>query len=491
MGHGEADNWRVTTTIERNGVVVGKLTFESATPPSIIPGMSPQPALSLTPVEGPTDANLAVEAWEADMKRRGKKPGTIRVFPARIRKLMAWCHWDRVADMDFAGASAFLAAMREERGWSGTTTDGAVSALKAFSRFCHASGLLPQDPFLALGRSGEVGGPGNRALTVDEARRLVLVGTAACRDRRARAPRGLWYGFLFLTGLRTHEAGLCLWGNIDLDPACPAIYTDPAWTKNGRRQRVVLAPELIPRLEEWRKCVPAGRTDPVFPRKPNKGTFALDREAAGIPELDSRQRRCGLHSCRKSLATWLYNAGVSSAVIERIIRHGGSLTQRSYIDPDPAMELEAIRKLPRVFPGVDNFGESQVPENATDSKNPRGFDPDRLQNQGDCADDVPAVVVHPDQSKPPPVPQDGYGKYPERKLRGVTSSGRERPEPERASAAGREAPSGASRDQDRPRFQGRSGYFGIENDPVLIFARAVERLGRLLSERTDGEGEED
>lgn len=488
---GASGNYVVTTTITQNGRLLGKMTWESASPPVILPGMSSQPALSLTPVVGPTDFACAIEAWEADMRRRGKKPGTLRVFTAQIRKLSAWCGWDRVADADFAGASAYLAAMREAKGWSGPTTDGVVSAFKAFARFCHASGLVPQDPFLALGRSHEVGGPGNRALTLDEARRLVLVGIAACRDRRARAPRGLWYGFLFLTGLRTHEAGLCRWGDVDFDPKCPAIYTAPEWTKNGRRQRVVLAPELIPKLEEWRRCVPSGRTDPVFPRKPNKGTFALDRQAAGIPELDGRQRRCGPHSCRKSLATWLYDAGVSSAVIERIIRHGGSLTQARYIDPDPRMELEAIKKLPRVFPSVDNFAGAQVPENARDSKCSRGFVPDRLQNRGDCAEDVPAVVVHPDQSKPPPVPQDGYGKYPERKLRGVTSSGRERPGPAKASAAGREAPSGASRDQNRPRFQGRSGYFGPENDPVLIFARAIERLGRMLERQHDHGSDED
>lgn len=488
---GASGNFVVRLEIRQNGALVLQTTWESSSIPVLLPDMPAQPALSLTPVVGPTDFACAVEAWEADMRRRGKKPGTIRVFTAQIRKLSAWCHWDRASDMDFAGATAYLAAMREAKGWSGPTTDGAVSALKAFSRFCHASSLLPQDPFLAIGRSREAGGPGNRALTVEEARRLVLVGVASGRDRRARAPRGLWYGFLFLTGLRTHEAGLCRWGDVDFDPACPAIYTAPEWTKNGRRQRVVLAPELIPKLEEWRKCVPSGRTDPIFPKKPNKGTFALDREAAGIPELDGRQRRCGPHSCRKSLATWLYNLGVSSAVIERIMRHGGSLTQARYIDPDPAMELEAMARLPRVFPGSDpDSGKQEVVVPKGLAENVRGIVPNRLRTEVLSPDTTGAVAVQlNDQQNAPPVPSDGYRNLQSESSGGGVPRVGERPRPS-ASAAGREAPSGAPRDEDRPRSQGQNGYSGPENDPVLIFARAVERLGRML-ERQHGDGSDE
>lgn len=483
---GASDTYSVETIVRQNGAVLARFTWEQGTPPAIPGGMLTHPVSFSKPVVGPTAIGAAIDAWTADMERRGKTAGTTRVFPAQVRRLVAALGWEDPREMTYAGASGYLATRRKERNWSGTTTDGVVSAFRCFSRFCLAAGLLSQDPFLALGRSGEVGGPGNRALTLDEARRLILVGYAAsARDRRCKVPRGLWYGFLFLTGLRSHEAGLCRWGDVDFDPACPAIYADPSWSKNGKRQRVVLAPELIPKLEEWKRCVPAGAKDPVFPHVSNKGTFAADRVAAGIPELDARQRRCGLHSARKSLATWLYNAGVSDAVIARILRHETTMSQARYIDPDPSMEVDAMGRLPRVFPGVENFPDSQVPQDKGLRTFSRGIVHDRLKNEATFTDHSLSDDRLPRQAELSPRSPEG------RRTPSLTGSGGRVPQvgvdpgPEEGSAAGRDSPSGESRDEDRPASAGLNGHCGLERDPVLIFAQAVERLGRLLTERRD------
>ena len=245
-------------------------------------------------------------------------------------------------------------------------------------------------------------------------------------------------------------------------------------------------------VEAWtadmeRRGKTAGAKDPVFPHTSNKGTFAVDRVAAGIPELDGRQRRCGLHSARKSLATWLFNLGVSDAVIARVLRHETTMTQARYIDPDPGMELEAIRRLPNIFPGaVENFSDSQVPENTGLRTFSRGIVPDRLKNEVGFTDDSPSDDRLPRQAELSPRSPEG------RRTPSLNGSGGRVPQvgvdpgPDKGSAAGRGSPSGEPRDENRPVSTGQTGHCGTQVDPVLIFAQAVERLGRLLTERGHG-----
>ena len=55
--------------------------------------------------------------------------------------------------------------------------------------------------------------------------------------------------------------------------------------------------------------------DPVFPHTPNRATFAKDRAAAGVPELDGRQRPVGFHSLRRGFASLLYAAKAPEATM--------------------------------------------------------------------------------------------------------------------------------------------------------------------------------
>lgn len=208
--------------------------------------------------------------------------------------------------------------------------------------------------------------------------------------------------------------------------------------------------------------------------------------AAGIPELDGRQRRCGLHSARKSLATWLYNLGVSDAVIARIIRHETTMTQARYIDPDPGMELEAIRRLPAIFPAVGSFPETQVPQSQGLSTFSQGLIPDRLQNESAFTILSPSDGLLHDNRKPAPVPQE-VRRCPSHPSGVDSVSGLSTVEEKpglNASAAVRETPSGDSRDRVQTTFTSDSGQFLPASESDLnLYAQAVERLGRLLEAR--------
>jgi integrase len=440
----------------------------------------PAPALSIAQAN---PLSTALASWQADMDRRGVGERGSGMFVKRVRVAAAACGWSSPADMRYDQAAEYLAATRKERGWAGNTTDGVVSALRCFSRFCHAAGLVGMDPFLQLNRSGEQGGPGDRALTVAEVRSLITVAAATtARDRRSKCPRGLYYGFLALTGLRTIEAEKCTWGDVDLDAEIPSIWSDPSWSKNGQRQRVCLCPEIVEKLREWRRCVPNGRKDLVFPQVPNRATWIKDRVAAEIPEVDARGRRAGMHGLRKAFATWLYETGASDATISRLLRHGATLAQKTYVDPAPTLEVEAVNRLPKIFDGV------QVSVYA-------GLTPTMPKNENKAAcvnaekpirsiSDPVSRTAHPAENNPPVRQTNGVAS------RGSPPGGLFSVDGEPAresSAARRESRSSGSRDQNRPRLQPSNGYSRAENDAVLIFAEAVARLGRML-ERRHGTG---
>jgi integrase len=299
----------------------------------------------------------AIDAACADMKRRGSKDSSV----ARFRRLWTDCvgfnGWDEPKQCSYAGAAAWLAHKRE-CGWSGPTHDQGVSALRVLGRFLHRAGYVPQNPFEFVEASGESGGAGSRALTTDEVRAM-LRAAADRQQRDGRAGKGnraLFWAFLALTGLRGSEAEACRWRDIDLDGAPPAIYSDPKWAKNGRRMRVVLNPEIRELLTDHRRSVPCRPDDLVFPITPNRASWRAMRELAGVAAEDGRGREATAHGLRKWLATTLDATGASPGVVSRILRHSDNLAQERYIDPDPRAEVEAVGRLPRLWPPPRKLG---------------------------------------------------------------------------------------------------------------------------------------
>jgi integrase len=289
----------------------------------------------------------AIEDWQADMERRGCAPGSVSRFGRAARLLCEYAGWATAADINLVDTQKYLAAQRKA-GWSGTTHDGAVSALRCWSRFLFQRGEITSNVLELLEASGESGGQGARALTTDEARALVRAARErALRNGRDRSNAALCYITLCHTGLRHAELAALTWGNLDFETG--VVITDPAWAKNGRRDTIPMHPELVGLLNEHRKCVKDTPESRVFPSVPNRVTWGQDREAAGIRALDARGRPVSMHSCRKYLATMLDRTGASPGVASRILRHAENLTQARYIDPSLNEEVAAVTALPNLW----------------------------------------------------------------------------------------------------------------------------------------------
>lgn len=322
----------------------------------LLSAMQPHPASADAVVAGvirpsePSNITRSIETWQADMERRGCRASSVKQFGRHARLLAEYMGWSSVEQITLAGAQEYLAAQRKA-GWTGTTHDGAVSALKCYTRFLYNTKLIQDNTLQFLEASGEQGGQGARALTLTEARGIVAA--AQERARRTRKDKGctaLFVAFLCHTGLRHEEASRCTWGCIDTDADPPVLVTDPAWAKNGRRDTVPLHPELVRLLERHRASVPDAKNRPIFPHAPNRHTWHIDREAAGVSREDSRGRSATFHSCRKYLATMLDRTGASPGTVARILRHAEGITQQRYIDADICAEVEAVKRLPELWP---------------------------------------------------------------------------------------------------------------------------------------------
>jgi integrase len=300
-------------------------------------------------IEGPESIPSAVEAWGRDMARRGCRAQSFARYKEAVEKCAAHAGWSTVTDINLAGAIDYLGVMREGR-WGGTTHDWNASALRSFSKFLHKTERLEANVLEHLESCGDPGEPGSRALTTDEVRAIVKAAHERARyDKRARGNAALYYAFLCKTGLRAAEAAKIRWKDIDLHGAPPAIYTDPSWAKNRKRQRVVLNAELVALLVEHRKTVIDRPDSRIFPQCPNRHTWQKDREAAGIKRTDARNRDATMHSCRKWLDTELDRLGVAIGVRRRIIRHAGGIDDR-YLDPQAEAETLAVSQLPNIWP---------------------------------------------------------------------------------------------------------------------------------------------
>jgi len=307
----------------------------------------------------------ASRAWVDDLTSGGCTPGSISRMTSTLERVAESAGWSSVADVDYDGAVTFLAARRRGDNkslWSGPTHDQAVSTLRVFGEFLRRSGRLATNPLMDLQACGIKGADGSRAITVEEARRVLAVSIDRHMvSRRARGIAPLFWLHQMYTGLRYSEAQSAKWRDYALegyndDP--PAIFTDPEWrgNKGKRRERIPLHPLLLRFLKQHKERVPNGDADLVFPHVPTRETWHLEREAANIPKFDGRRRPCTPHSLRKSYCTWLDAMTLPRGLVSKLARHAETLTEEKYIDHGTDLEVLAIKDLPSVWPeGVELF----------------------------------------------------------------------------------------------------------------------------------------
>lgn len=105
--------------------------------------------------------------------------------------------------------------------------------------------------------------------------------------------------------------------------------------------------------------------------KPIEDAYAAwvaDRKTAGVPNVNAQRRKLSYHSCRKTLATWLYQmilpdgSRVSEAVVKAIMRHDQGAAHARYAETLDA-QVVAVSNLPDIFQDSDGNGVDKPPQN--------------------------------------------------------------------------------------------------------------------------------
>lgn len=294
--------------------------------------------------------NAGMEAWLAWLGDRNKRARSIEKFRSTVEAAVRETGWTDVSHLSYDAISGYLGEQRRARNWKPATYNACLSCFRSFTRYLVASGKLLKDPLaLAVAADSDVA-EGSRACTVAEARAIVREAMIRQQtDRRASGNRALYWHCLFSMGLRVDEPAKWRWGQLLLDGEIPSILWLPNQHKNRRRVEIAIAPETARLLREWRGQVPGGKEDPVFSTIPPRTTFRVDRDRAGVVELDERGRRCSPHSARKFFETAMITANVNPRMVDFLMRHTISVADR-YFDASLKEQAAALSLLPELWP---------------------------------------------------------------------------------------------------------------------------------------------
>lgn len=302
----------------------------------------------------------AVEAWTADLTRRGKSPSYVYNMGLLMRRMIEACRWPTLGAIRSDALTAWLADLqagtahlpcqqaRSKRGkgestLSARTLNQYLETARCFVKWCMAQRPFPwiqDDPLAGIAKADESSKRREkRALTLGELERL--------KD----ASKGRWSIYLTaaLTGLRRSELKRLQWGDVRLNDARPHIQLRACATKARRADVVPINAELAEALAAIRPAGCAADT-PVFRTIPKYATYRKDVEArAKIPWRDAQGRLASFHCLRKTFGTYLALADVPLRVAMDMMRvTDAKLLTGVYTDAKLFNTSAAAARLPRL-----------------------------------------------------------------------------------------------------------------------------------------------
>lgn len=257
---------------------------------------------------------LRYASWMVDEK--GWSRQTRRTRTDTIRAFERWLRREHRIGLLQAGRSEVLTFITRRP--HPRTRNKYLGDLRAFYRFCVATGLRKVDPTSGLVR---VRAPRllPRELERSEAARLFLAADA-CSERA-----GTVVCLLLHAGLRREEAARLSWAEVEFTAHRLRIMG------KGSRERVIpMHPVLQARLRWWRERVEGTF---VFPSEPHPdrpmsvvtiwADVKVAAELAGIPNVTP-------HRCRHTFATELLRAGSDIRRVQELLGHAALTSTQIY-----------------------------------------------------------------------------------------------------------------------------------------------------------------
>ncbi|MBS0186689.1 MAG: hypothetical protein JSS51_01385 [Planctomycetes bacterium] len=341
------------------------------------------PLLAAPPAADPAKPfKPLIEEWASNMRVLGKRPQTIASFTRVVSSTVNALGWKCPEDIMGLQLEDHLVKKVESGQWCGATLNREIACFRSFFRFLRKRQLINADPVENIVKAATENGPGARAGTIEEGRKL-LAHIASRMNAERRGPQNgnrlLQTLALFQAGMRSGEPEKLQWGrHIVLDDEVPHFNWTSDIQKNRHAAIVAMHPELERALRRHREEMRAfaqhtpavivynrrrgNAGEPkrrlinpdspgsfVFPWASSAAQFRKDSDRAGIPKLDARGRSFSPHSARKYFQNGLRAAGVHGKLIDYLMRHHVDACSR-YDDPTLTEQRAAIVLLPTLLP---------------------------------------------------------------------------------------------------------------------------------------------
>jgi len=256
---------------------------------------------------------VLIESYRDDMDRRGLKAHHIKQSIDEITSLIEEIGIQTLEGLTTRNCEVALGYTRH---FKRRTQNVYRASMSAFCNWLIRCGFIDINPIKNIPPTKVNDRTIRRELTDDELNRLF-----------ASAPihRSLVYKIASHTGLRRGELETLKSDCVSWDKG--TVFVRHQKAKSGK-SRTVPVPSFI--LKEWKAWVKSSKADRIIPILPGSRTFLKDLTVADIP-LETSEGEAVFHSLRGTYATNLFRAGVSPAIVQRLMGHANiQTTMRHY-----------------------------------------------------------------------------------------------------------------------------------------------------------------
>lgn len=283
-----------------------------------------------------------IPQWKTALLTSGRRPRGVQRYVDEVTAYTRWAGATAtVASLTTTAITRYIETM-VARGCIASTCRSALSALRAFGRWCVRSALLAHDPTAPIvwpkQRKGKP-----RPLRVAEVRQLLT----AIQVPDELPPRDAWMWqrnrrailLMLYAGLRISEAAALRWRDIDLDAELLMVID----SKNGDDRTIPLHPMLV---SELRASSP-GTPNQAVAGKQN-GSCLTHKSLGHVFErwLPARGIRFASHRLRHTFATKLLQSGADLRSVQELLGHKDPKTTAVYTEVAGEHLRAAVHRLP-------------------------------------------------------------------------------------------------------------------------------------------------
>jgi len=282
-----------------------------------------------------------LDDFKASLLAKGNTSKHASVTRNRADRVLALAKVKRLSEIALSTTQEALGEIRA-KGSNQETINHHVRAVKAFSRWLWKDKRVREHPLAHLSTASSEADRRRvrRALTVDEARRLIQATENGGVVKGLSGPdRAMIYRIALATGFRASEIASFKGHSFHLDGSEPTITVRAAYTKNGKLATQPIPKELAALLRGWQPPKLTDRTAEMLRH---------DLDAAGIPD-ETHEGVMDFHALRTSFISHVVSSGASVKTAQTLARHSTpSLTIGLYARTTSAETAKAVEDVAKL-----------------------------------------------------------------------------------------------------------------------------------------------